>query len=136
MSEGGTNVVPLFKTFEALHEEECAIYKWFYDAWHDEFHQWDLVNAALANDEGELSKLAAGNAERAIAKRAASRLRKGCNPEFFASCELARTLHALVKKRSEQLYGLGTLARRSQRFASAHASRNYGAGAQSLPPAS
>jgi hypothetical protein len=132
----GNNVVPLFKTFEQLREQECEIFKSHYDAWHAAYRRWDLVKAAIADDENELTKLAAGGDELALAKSDAVRLRKSYNPELSATCELASALRALCERRNERLFGLGTLAKRSMRFASAHERRNYGSGAESLPPAS
>jgi hypothetical protein len=131
-----TKIVPLFRTYAEMQQDECAIYKEHYDAWHAAYRRWDLVNAALADDDTELNKLAASDPEMALAKSDAERLRKLYHPEISATAELASTLRKLCEKRNERLYGLGALARRSQRFASAHANRSFGPAAESLPPAS
>jgi hypothetical protein len=138
MTELGDNVLPLFKTYEEMHADECEIHKQHYDDWHAAYRRWDLVNAALADDETELHKLAAGDTELQLAKSEAQRLKKqhGGIAEFLADGELASKLRSLVEKRNERLYGLGALAKRSMRFASAQARKNYGPGATSLPPAS
>jgi hypothetical protein len=47
---------------------------------------------------------------------------------------LRNAQNAANDKRSERLYGLGSIAKRSMRFAAAHERRNAGPGAQ-LPPA-
>jgi hypothetical protein len=131
-------IVPLFKNFEQLHEEECVIYKEHYDAWHAAYRKWDLIKAALADDTAELNKLAAGDAEMALAKSEAARLKKQYryHPDFYATADLVNTLKALVEKRDGRLFGLGAVAKRSMRFARAHASKNFGPGATSLAPAS
>jgi len=131
--------VPLFKTFEQLHADECEIYQEHHDAWHAAFHRWDLVKAVIADDAAELTKLTTGDAEMALAKSDAARFKVGdCGDHVLAiaraTTELSDTLRSLVEKRNERLYGLGTLAKRSMRFASAHVRTNYGAGAQHLPP--
>jgi hypothetical protein len=137
MTNNMGELIVLFKTFEELQRDECAIYKEHYDAWHAAYRHWDLIMAALANDENELTKLAAGGAELELAKSEAARLKKrhGELAEFYTSAALAKQLRELVEKRNERLYGHSALSKRSVRFASAHARRNYGPGANSLPPA-
>jgi hypothetical protein len=122
----GDNIVQLFKTYEQMHADECAIYKEHYDAWHAAYHRWDLVKAALADDPpAELAKLAAGDGELALAKSDAARLKTTCcYPDVAADAELAKKLRALEEKNAERLFGLSALAKRSMRFASAHGRRN------------
>jgi hypothetical protein len=131
------NIVPLFKTFEQLHSDECLIYREHYDNWHAAYRRWDLIKAVLADDDGaELSKLAAADSELGFAKSEAARLKKAHGAQlagFYACVELTAYLRSLVEKRNARLYGLNALAKRSMRFASAQANKFYGAGAWSLP---
>ena len=120
------NVVPLFKTFEELHRDEIAIFKHHHDEWTAAFRQWDLVCAALQNDEGELTKLAGAGAELSIAKAAAARFKAHPAPELAAAADLAKRLRALAEDRDERLFGLGDVAKRSLRFASAQQRRYHG----------
>lgn len=131
----GNNIVPLFQTYEEMDRSEREIYKEHFDAWHAAYRRWDLVKAALADDPpAELSKLAAGDGELALAKSEAARLKASCYcPDIAANAELARKLRTLEEKKAERLFGLSALAKRSLRFASAQARRNYGPGATSLP---
>jgi hypothetical protein len=122
------NIVPLFKNYEELHREECEIYKDHYDKWHAAYRKWDLVKAAIDNDENELSKLAAGDSELDLAKSEAARLKKRYrdSAEFFATVELAKYLRELVERHNDRLFGMSALAKRSMRFAMAQDRRNYG----------
>ena len=58
--------------------------------------------------------------------------------EITAGREAIKNLNcarrAAIIKRDERMFGFGALRRRSQRFASAHARKNYGPAAQFLPP--
>jgi hypothetical protein len=83
--------------------------------------QVGLVKAAIADDATELTKLATGNAEMALAKSDAARFKVGDRGDNVlavacATTELSDTLRSLVEKRNERLYGLGALAKRSMRF--------------------
>jgi hypothetical protein len=128
------DIVPIFKTFEQMRTEEHRIARDHFDKWHAAYRQWDLIKATLADDGTELTKLAGDDTETALAKSEASRLKKsyGECAEFFADCALARRLRTLVDQRSEKLYGLGALAKRSQRFASVQARPYYGPAATVL----
>jgi hypothetical protein len=127
-NENMGELIVLFKSYDELRRDECEVYREHYDAWHAAYRRWDLVKAALADDDTELAKLAGSDRELGLAKSEAARLKKqhGDLAGFFANVELAARLRALVEKRNASLYGVSALAKRSLRFAMASERRYYG----------
>jgi hypothetical protein len=129
------NVVVLFKTFEDLKRDEDQILSEYEAEWAKAYSVWDMTNAAIDDDATAMAKFA--GPEMTLAKTEAARLKaKYRVPETQAMVTLVKSPKAAVEKRNDRLFGYTALARRSMRFASAHANKSYGPGATSLPPAS
>jgi hypothetical protein len=133
------NIVVLFKTFEDLKRDEDKIIGEYEAEWAKAYSVWDLTRAVIDDDKTELAKFAAAPELALIKADVAASVKKYkdtavANAHATAVC--AASLRAAVEKRNNLLFGYSALAKRSLRFASAHASRNYGPGAASLPPAS
>jgi hypothetical protein len=131
-------IVPLFKTFEEMQRDEEEILKDFAAEWEHAYVLNDMAFAAIENDETAMAKFA-GQPEMALAKAEVERQESKYSGDTLArvkaTAALAKRLRAAVEKRDARLYGLSALAKRSMRFASAHARRSYGPGAPWLPPA-
>jgi hypothetical protein len=130
------NVIVLFKTFEDLKRDEDQILSEYEAEWAKAYSVWDMTNAAIDDDATAMAKFA--GPEMTLAKAEAARLKSKCNGSIAvansgAMVTLVTSLKAAVEKRNTRLFGFGALAKRSQRFASARASENYGPGAESLP---
>jgi hypothetical protein len=153
------NVVVIFRTFEELQRDQDLILADFEKQWQDAWDAFEVARDALrAEDEGgTLAKVIAtpffaartlaaltkfdpslraeiDELSSQFAKVAAEHHRLTKQHEVLQNLESARK--AAIEKRDGRLYGFGKLARRSQRFASAHERKNYGPGGASLPPAS
>jgi hypothetical protein len=129
------NVVVLFKSFEDLKRDEDLILKEYAEDWEKAYRIFDMTTAALNNDAAALAKFV--GPELALAKADAERIKsKFAVPDVQAMVTLVKSLKAAVDKRNARLFGCTALAKRSLRFASSHARKNFGPGATSLPPAS
>jgi hypothetical protein len=117
---GGTNVLPLFQNFEQMqHEEREALQEYATDN-EKIFAKYDAVMAIVADDEPALAKFADSDVE--LAK---SYVRQhGARATSEATFEAGAALLAALKRRNARLYGVGELAKRTQRFAMA-VSRRY-----------
>jgi hypothetical protein len=161
-------IVPLFRTYEQLEQDEIDIAADYEKEWEEVFKVFDLTRTALLAEENVLAKsvdrtpgafadlkklkwyvalkkldpsLAAQVDEVAskfaILEAENRRLAKNLKLELAkrqAVETLKKAQNAANNKRSERLYGLGSIAKRSVRFAAAHERRNPGPGSQ-LPPA-
>jgi hypothetical protein len=129
------NVVVLFKNFEDLKRDEGQILKEYAAEWERAYVMFDMTEVAFNKDETALAKF--DGADLALAKSEAERLRSSgsmTTAKVQALVTLTKSLKAAVDRRNDRLFGHTALAKRSMRFASAHARRSYGAGATSLPP--
>jgi hypothetical protein len=131
------NVIVLFKTFEDLKREEDLILSEYEAEWAKAYSAWDMTSAAIDDDATAMAKFA--GPEMTLAKAEAARLKSKCNGSVAvansgAMVTLVKSLKAAVDKRNDRLFGYSALAKRSMRFALAHANKSYGPGASTLPP--
>ncbi len=119
IKEGG-NVVPLFISFETLQRQQNEAYQQLATEWNSTCERYDAVHAVIKNDDGELAKLAPGDAD--LAKRFVAE--QGEAAESQINRETISTLLAISKRYEAEIYGIGENAKRSRRFA-ASVSRQY-----------
>ena len=160
---GETNIVPLFKSFDELQADESAIATDVERDWNAANAAYDDAMAKVAalkkNPPGDISEAyaktlsalkkmakldpsSASTCNKMIQDIAALEIRRIdvagklaiSQAEKDALANLIGSRKAAIEKRDERMFGHGALARRSQRFATAHANKNYGPGAQLLPP--
>jgi hypothetical protein len=125
----GGNVVPLFKTFEQLQSDEAEILADYEAELDAAVKADDLARAGLGIDKDELSKL--NTVDRELAKAAADRLLGEARGDVAIAKANLRTegltaIRDALRKRNERLFGIGELAKRSRRFATAASRRYYG----------
>lgn len=121
MMQGG-NVLPMFRSYADLEREQAEILERFTAEWEAAYRLWDAVVAVLKNDQGELSKFASGDVD--LAKSFV--VQHGDDAKWKIECVTASTLLAAAKRRNEGIFGIGEMAKRSQRFANAVSRRYHG----------
>ena len=116
------------KEFEDLKKNEDLILKEYADEWKAAYTRFDLAQAAISGDGTALAKF--DNAEVAMAKaEVANAVRKYGTARVADVRSVARLvaeLKAAVERRDDRLFGVGKLAKRSQRFAMASERKYYG----------
>ena len=116
------NVLPLFQKFEDMQREEQEALQEYASANERLFAKYDAVMAIVADDEPALAKFADSDVE--LAK--AYVRHHGARAKSEATTEAGIALLAALKRRNARLYGVGEVAKRSERFAMAVARRYRG----------
>jgi hypothetical protein len=134
-TEEDDKIVPLFMSYEDFEAAKAEICAEHLEQWQALGRVWKAQHAAIDADTTELAKYDAP--EVALAKADASRLlAKNHNNATAAKLEATLDLHAkwqeITIKRNDRLFGIGAVAKRSARFASARR-RPIGASATVLP---
>jgi hypothetical protein len=159
MSDSGSTVVPLFKTFDELQADESAIAVDVEREWNEANQAFDAAMSKVAalkkNPPGDISEAYTGTiaALQKMAKQnpstastcatmiqdlaALEKRRIGlagelaiARAETDALAKLIGTRKAVIEKRDRRMFGFGALAKRSQRFATAQMNRSPGATAR------
>lgn len=115
-------VVPLFIDADTLMRQQYENYNQFAADWNATCERFDAVQAVIKRDEGELAKASTGDVS--FAKRFVAE--HGDKAKSEIDSETICALHAIAKRYEEQVHGIGELAKRSRRFASAVARRYTG----------
>jgi len=129
-------------TYKTITADEAALTKWAAPAYEPPPHflKNPQRRAALnALDSKLCAKLDAMYSNMVALAATQANLKKEISIELTkreAVTTLDNARKAALAKCNERMFGLGALARRSRRFASAQVGKSYGAGATSLPPAS
>ena len=122
MKNYGGNVLPIFASYDALKREQEEAEAEYVAENIRAFAKYDAVLAIVSDDESALAKFATGDVE--LAK--AFVRQHGEKAKSEATYEAGVTLLAALKRRHARLYGVGELAKRSQRFAAAVLRRYHG----------
>src|SRR5580692_10053188 len=118
MSDAGSNVVPIFKTFDELQQEQYEIELEHANGWNQACRKYRISMAAITDNDVELTKIATSDAEIRLAKSDATRMKATRNGDVFfakldAMVEFTTTLKSLNDKRDARAFGFTALARRS-----------------------
>lgn len=149
----GGKILPLFKKFEDLARDEEEIMADYVADWESAYEKFDRAQDIIRTMEARatepfkpLAKLEPENdspaallkairAEFAEVHAAHDRIKREIEvnrERVRANATLAASLKAAIAKRNERLFGLGAVAKRSQRFAQAHSRKYYGPAAAVL----
>jgi hypothetical protein len=116
------NVVPIFQTHAELQRTEQEAHERLSQEWEAAYRKHDMVQGVIAGNAELLAKSA--ESEIALAKNYVER--HGANAEYEAMKTLVHTLKNLADDYNAKLFGVGEIAKRSMRFASAQKRHYYG----------
>jgi hypothetical protein len=148
-------IVPLFCTFEQMQDDEKKIIAEYVEDWNVAYKAFDAAEAALPTTEQALAKISHSQiavpksivgtdlgrsfAEAVTELNKVSQQHRQLKADYSvtvayaqAQAALVTALKTAVAKRNDRLYGLGAVAKRSLRFASADR-RSFGRAATVSP---